>query len=88
MHAYRISVQQSQCSALVMQSEANHAVLTTIPLGVSTMFITADYSTRIPRARSGGGDSNIPCTCGRDRDQNFDRPKYDLDRLTAVDFRL
>ena len=30
MHAYRISVQQSQCSALVMQSEANHAVLTTI----------------------------------------------------------
>ena len=24
-----------------MQSEANHAVLTTIPLGVSTMFITA-----------------------------------------------
>ena len=38
MHAYRISVQQS---ALVMQSEANHAVLTTIPLGVSTMFITA-----------------------------------------------
>ena len=39
MHAYRISVQQSQCSALVMQSEANHAVLTTIPLGVSTMFI-------------------------------------------------
>ena len=29
IHAYRISVQQSQCSALVMQSEANHAVLTT-----------------------------------------------------------
>ena len=41
MHAYRISVQQTQCSALVMQSEANHAVLTTIQLGVSTMFITA-----------------------------------------------
>ena len=37
---------------------------------------------------AGGGDSNIPCTCGRDRDQNFDRPKSDLDRLTAVDFRL
>ena len=39
-------------------------------------------------AAPGGGDSNVTCTCGRDRDQKFDRPKSDLDRLTAVDFRL
>ena len=41
MHAYRISVQQSQCSALVMQSEANHAVpgIIVIRNGVRTRFM-------------------------------------------------
>ena len=41
MHVYRISVQQSQCSALVMQSEANQCSVIIIQLGVSTMFSTA-----------------------------------------------
>ena len=27
MHVYRISAQQSQCSALVMQSEANQSIM-------------------------------------------------------------
>ena len=35
------STNTATADALVMQSEANHAVLTTIQLGVSTMFITA-----------------------------------------------
>ena len=31
---------------------------------------------------------NVPCTCGRDRDQNLDRPKSGLDLLITADFRL